>query len=267
MCVPTKLRWNMANTWDPSTPQHSSTTTGACHCFHRMCIPSHSQRRRLATTSDDKKMCAAILPPASLRVWSSICGRYIWEFGIPVVMKHISEPFMHRFRLRSQANFLEQSICDSAYSMPVVTVHPNKKWMLCQSLDNQILCYGSTGLAHLQLIHSIHSLRFIQTVLSCTKRNCSVGTITRALHAALQLLQTVCPASSSCIMSFSLWLLSIRRLRSQWRCWRTSVYLGLEELQDLQKISGAREGACHRSSCAFWASICSSFIFGPELSL
>jgi hypothetical protein len=30
--------------------------------------------------------------------------------------------------------------------MPVVTVHPNKKWMLCQSLDNQILCYGSTGL-------------------------------------------------------------------------------------------------------------------------
>jgi hypothetical protein len=133
-------------------------------------------------------MCAAA---AISHLPVSFCDRYIWEFGIPVVMKHISEPFMHRFRLRSQANFLEQSICDSAYSMPVVTVHPNKKWMLCQSLDNQILCYGSTGLAHLQLIHSIHSLRFIQTVLSCTKRNYSAGTTTRVLRVESPLLLTV----------------------------------------------------------------------------
>ena len=160
------------------------------------------------------------------------------------------------------SNFFERGVCDTTFSMPVVTMHPNKKWMLCQSLDNQILCYGSTGLAHLQLIHSIHSLRFIQTVLSCTKRNCSVGTITRALHAALQLLQTVCPASSSCIMSFSLWLLSIRRLRSQWRCWRTSVYLGLEELQDLQKISGARKGAFSMQSFCF---TCAPKFFSPGL--
>jgi pre-mRNA-processing factor 17 len=43
------------------------------------------------------------------------------------------------------SNFFERGVCDTTFSMPVVTMHPNKKWMLCQSLDNQILCYGSTG--------------------------------------------------------------------------------------------------------------------------
>jgi pre-mRNA-processing factor 17 len=61
--------------------------------------------RRFVTTSDDK----------SIRVW---------EWGIPVVIKYISEPHMH--------------------SMPAVTVHPNGKWFLTQSLDNQILCYSAT---------------------------------------------------------------------------------------------------------------------------
>jgi hypothetical protein len=78
-----------------------------------------------------------------------VCNRYIWEFGIPVVMKHISEPFMHRFSYflgLIHAYAWPHLTC----SMPVVTVHPNKKWMLCQSLDNQILCYGSTGLACLR---------------------------------------------------------------------------------------------------------------------
>lgn len=76
----------------------------------------------------------------------SFCHRYIWEFGIPVVMKHISEPFMHRFvSTLSFCFLLEWAMFDTTFSMPVVTMHPNKKWMLCQSLDNQILCYGSTG--------------------------------------------------------------------------------------------------------------------------
>jgi hypothetical protein len=61
-----------------------------------VCIDSNFQFRRLATTSDDKKMCAAAT--ISQLPFSS-CDRYIWEFGIPVVMKHISEPFMHRFVL------------------------------------------------------------------------------------------------------------------------------------------------------------------------
>lgn len=60
--------------------------------------------RRFVTSSDDK----------SLRVW---------EFGIPVVIKYISEPHMH--------------------SMPSIAVHPNSNWLAAQSLDNQILIYGT----------------------------------------------------------------------------------------------------------------------------
>ncbi|CAN1320942.1 Pre-mRNA-processing factor 17 [Linum perenne] len=60
--------------------------------------------RRFVTSSDDK----------SLRVW---------EFGIPVVIKYISEPHMH--------------------SMPSISVHPNSNWLAAQSLDNQILIYST----------------------------------------------------------------------------------------------------------------------------
>uniref|UniRef100_A0A7S2TJD6 Pre-mRNA-processing factor 17 n=1 Tax=Lotharella oceanica TaxID=641309 RepID=A0A7S2TJD6_9EUKA len=58
--------------------------------------------RRFISTSDDKKV-------------------FIWEYGIPVVMKHISEPDMN--------------------SMPAVAVHPNGKWWIGQSLDNTIRVY------------------------------------------------------------------------------------------------------------------------------
>ncbi|XP_059656123.1 uncharacterized protein LOC132303069 isoform X1 [Cornus florida] len=60
--------------------------------------------RRFVTSSDDK----------SLRVW---------EFGIPVVIKYISEPHMH--------------------SMPSISLHPNTNWLAAQSLDNQILIYST----------------------------------------------------------------------------------------------------------------------------
>ncbi|XP_010242990.1 PREDICTED: pre-mRNA-processing factor 17 isoform X2 [Nelumbo nucifera] len=60
--------------------------------------------RRFVTSSDDK----------SLRVW---------EFGIPVVIKYISEPHMH--------------------SMPSIALHPNSNWLAAQSLDNQILIYST----------------------------------------------------------------------------------------------------------------------------
>lgn len=61
--------------------------------------------RRFVSTSDDK----------SIRVW---------EFGIPVQMKYIADPSMH--------------------SMPAVTPRPDGKYLIGQSLDNQILSY-STG--------------------------------------------------------------------------------------------------------------------------
>ncbi|KAL6547289.1 hypothetical protein OROMI_023010 [Orobanche minor] len=60
--------------------------------------------RRFITSSDDN----------SLRVW---------EYGIPVVIKYISEPHMH--------------------SMPAISLHPNSNWLACQSLDNQILIYST----------------------------------------------------------------------------------------------------------------------------
>ncbi|KAI7992589.1 Pre-mRNA-processing factor 17 [Camellia lanceoleosa] len=60
--------------------------------------------RSIPTSSDDK----------SLRVW---------EFGIPVVIKYISEPHMH--------------------SMPAISLHPNTNWLAAQSLDNQILIYST----------------------------------------------------------------------------------------------------------------------------
>ncbi|KAK3742092.1 hypothetical protein QZH41_017545, partial [Actinostola sp. cb2023] len=61
------------------------------------------QNRRFVSTSDDK----------SLRVW---------EWDIPVDFKYIAEPSMH--------------------SMPAVALHPNEKWLACQSMDNQILIVG-----------------------------------------------------------------------------------------------------------------------------
>jgi len=62
------------------------------------------ENRRFATTSDDKKML-------------------IWEYGIPVPIKHIADPTLH--------------------SMPAVTKTPSDRWLLCTNLDNQITCYSA----------------------------------------------------------------------------------------------------------------------------
>lgn len=60
------------------------------------------ENRRFVSSSDDKKI-------------------FIWEYGIPVCIKHISEPDMH--------------------SMPALAVHPSGKFFVGQSQDNQILCF------------------------------------------------------------------------------------------------------------------------------
>lgn len=46
----------------------------------------------------------------------------VWEYGIPVVIKYITDP--------------------SAHSMPVTFVHPNQKWLCCQSMDNTIRLFS-----------------------------------------------------------------------------------------------------------------------------
>lgn len=62
--------------------------------------------RKFVSTSDDKKI-------------------FVWEFGLPVVVKHISEPELH--------------------AISKATVHPNMKYFLGQSADNKIVIYDSKG--------------------------------------------------------------------------------------------------------------------------
>jgi pre-mRNA-processing factor 17 len=63
------------------------------------------ENRRFVSTSDDK----------TIRVW---------DFDIPVQIKYIADPHMH--------------------SIPSVALHPNGKYFIGQSLDNQILTYTAT---------------------------------------------------------------------------------------------------------------------------
>ena len=65
---------------------------------------------RFVSSSDDK----------SLRVW---------DYGIPVPVRYISEPTMH--------------------SMPALCLHPSGKYFAAQSLDNKIVVYEAAGSYHL----------------------------------------------------------------------------------------------------------------------
>ena len=62
--------------------------------------------RKFASTSDDKKV-------------------FLWEFGIPIVVKHISDPEMH--------------------AVTATDVHPNDKYFVGQASDNRIMCYDVKG--------------------------------------------------------------------------------------------------------------------------
>ncbi|CAG9472269.1 pre-mRNA-processing factor 17, putative [Plasmodium vivax] len=62
--------------------------------------------KKLISTSDDKKI-------------------FIWEYGLPVVVKYISDASM--------------------FSITAVSVHPSNNFFLCQSMNNVITVYESTG--------------------------------------------------------------------------------------------------------------------------
>uniref|UniRef100_A0A8C9GPS3 Pre-mRNA-processing factor 17 n=1 Tax=Piliocolobus tephrosceles TaxID=591936 RepID=A0A8C9GPS3_9PRIM len=62
--------------------------------------------KKLISTSDDKKI-------------------FIWEYGLPVVVKYISDASM--------------------FSITSVSVHPNNNFFLCQSMNNMITVYEATG--------------------------------------------------------------------------------------------------------------------------
>uniref|UniRef100_A0A7S4KY98 Pre-mRNA-processing factor 17 n=1 Tax=Guillardia theta TaxID=55529 RepID=A0A7S4KY98_GUITH len=96
--------------WDPRHPNRSSLVQEYIqHLGAVNTVTFIDGNRRVVSTADDKKL-------------------FLWEYGIGTApMKHISEPWMH--------------------AMPAVTAAPfdngNPKYLLCQSLDNQILCYMS----------------------------------------------------------------------------------------------------------------------------
>ena len=62
--------------------------------------------RKFASTSDDKKV-------------------FLWEFGIPIVVKHISDPEMH--------------------AVTATDIHPDGKYFIGQASDNRIMCYDVKG--------------------------------------------------------------------------------------------------------------------------
>mmetsp|Transcript_11593 Transcript_11593/g.13161 ORF Transcript_11593/g.13161 Transcript_11593/m.13161 type:complete len:453 (-) Transcript_11593:218-1576(-) len=62
--------------------------------------------KKFVSTADDKKI-------------------FVWEYGIPVVIKHISEPDMH--------------------AIPASAMHPNRKYLAGQSMDNKIVVYDCKG--------------------------------------------------------------------------------------------------------------------------
>lgn len=62
--------------------------------------------RKFVSTSDDKKI-------------------FVWEFGLPVVVKHISEP---------ELNAIFKAV-----------MHPNMKYFVGQSADNKLVIYDAKG--------------------------------------------------------------------------------------------------------------------------
>lgn len=62
--------------------------------------------RKFISTSDDKKI-------------------FLWEFGIPVVVKHISEPHMH--------------------AVPYTALHPTNRHFVGQALDNKLVVFEARG--------------------------------------------------------------------------------------------------------------------------
>lgn len=49
----------------------------------------------------------------------------LWEYGVPIVIRDVSHP--------------------SAHSMPVTLLHPNRKWLACQSMDNTVRIFSARG--------------------------------------------------------------------------------------------------------------------------
>lgn len=47
----------------------------------------------------------------------------VWEYGMPVVIRYVSDP--------------------SAHSIPYTALHPNRRWLICQTMDNTIRVFAA----------------------------------------------------------------------------------------------------------------------------
>lgn len=77
--------------------EHLGSINSICFC---------DDNRRFISTSDDKKI-------------------YLWDFGIPLVNKHISDPNLH--------------------SVPYTVLHPNTRHFVGQCLDNKLVVFEAKG--------------------------------------------------------------------------------------------------------------------------
>ncbi|KAF5949079.1 hypothetical protein HYC85_015036 [Camellia sinensis] len=107
--------------WDTETGQViSAFSTGKIPYVVRL-NPDEDKQNILLAGMSDKKVVQWDMNIGQITQDADKSLR-VWEFGIPVVIKYISEPHMH--------------------SMPAISLHPNTNWLAAQSLDNQILIYS-----------------------------------------------------------------------------------------------------------------------------
>jgi pre-mRNA-processing factor 17 len=90
--------------WDTRSGRISQTYAEHLGSINTVTYIDHG--RKFVSTGDDKRIM-------------------VWETGIPVVIKHLSDPTMH--------------------SIPATAMHPDGKSMAAQSQDNQVLAFISAG--------------------------------------------------------------------------------------------------------------------------
>ncbi|PKI85581.1 hypothetical protein MVES_000488 [Malassezia vespertilionis] len=106
---PQKPHIFLAGTSDKKILQYDTTTDQVTQEYNQHQGPVNTitfvdEDKRFVSTSDDKTM-------------------RVWDFDIPVVVKLVADPSMQ--------------------SMPSVALHPDQKWLACQSMDNQMLVYNA----------------------------------------------------------------------------------------------------------------------------
>lgn len=180
--------------------------------------------RRFVSSSDDKKI-------------------FVWEYGIPVVIKHIAEPDMH--------------------SMPYVAMHPSGKHFVGQSQDNQILVFTAINKYKIKRVRTTNTHTNKQASKRREERERGMekrGVVCWAVCVVCS--SRLCSCCPSCVLlcsdqafcgSSDCWLCvrdrfqSRRPVRVQRRRAGTRHHVGLEDVEGVQEDEMSRSGV-HRSA-------------------